>query len=297
MAFASADRVKETTTSTGTGTVSLDGAVSGFQTFVAGIGDANTCHYAIVHQSAAEWEVGLGTVTDASPDTLARTAVYASSSGTSAVNFSAGTKDVFVTFPANEAAKLPTYAVGPASATDNAIARFDGTTGKLVQDSGVTITDAGDLYLGATAHGWGDYRLIALDSEDGCAIDLREGGLEALSVWTEPSAVYVTAFGKDLRLESSTDAVLVYGSGGITLNADVTNVNGTLRLSGSTSGYVGLAPAAAAGSTTYTLPSADGSDGQFLKTNGSGTLSWATASGGGGGLSLAEARKVASLRL
>jgi len=59
------------------------------------------------------------------------------------------------------------------------------------------------------------------------------------------------------------------------------DVKGTLRLSGATSGYVGLAPAAAAGSTTYTLPAADGTSGQLLSTNGSGTLSWASASGSG----------------
>jgi hypothetical protein len=58
------------------------------------------------------------------------------------------------------------------------------------------------------------------------------------------------------------------------------DVKGTLRLSGSTSGYVGFAPASAAGSTTYTLPSADGTNGQTLTTNGSGTLSWATAASG-----------------
>lgn len=58
------------------------------------------------------------------------------------------------------------------------------------------------------------------------------------------------------------------------------DVKGTLRLSGATSGYVGFAPASAAGSTTYTLPSADGTTGQVLSTNGSGTLTWATASGG-----------------
>jgi len=57
------------------------------------------------------------------------------------------------------------------------------------------------------------------------------------------------------------------------------DVKGTLRLSGSTSGHVGLAPAAAAGSTTYTLPTADGANNQVLSTNGSGTLSWATAGG------------------
>ena len=67
MALVLNDRVKETTTSTGTGTVNLAGAETGFETFVAGIGNTNTTYYAIVHQSAAEFEVGLGTVSDASP--------------------------------------------------------------------------------------------------------------------------------------------------------------------------------------------------------------------------------------
>ena len=67
------------------------------------------------------------------------------------------------------------------------------------------------------------------------------------------------------------------------------DVKGTLRLSGSTSGYVGFAPAAAAGSTTYTLPSADGASGYVLQTNGGGILSWVASSGGGGGASLSVA--------
>lgn len=67
------------------------------------------------------------------------------------------------------------------------------------------------------------------------------------------------------------------------------DVKGTLRLSGATSGYVGLAPAAVAGTVTYTLPSADGTSGQVLSTNGGGTLSWATAGGGGGGVTKASA--------
>lgn len=65
---------------------------------------------------------------------------------------------------------------------------------------------------------------------------------------------------------------------GTTSPGSTLDVKGTLRLSGATSGYVGLAPATAAGSTTYTLPSTDGTNGQFLKTNGSGTLSWGTGS-------------------
>jgi hypothetical protein len=98
MARLLADRVKETTTTTGTGTISLAGAVSNFQTFVAGIGDTNTCYYAIVHQTDTQWEVGIGTVTDASPDTLSRDTLIASSTG-SAIDFTAGMKDVFVTIP------------------------------------------------------------------------------------------------------------------------------------------------------------------------------------------------------
>ncbi|MCL2923705.1 MAG: tail fiber domain-containing protein [Trichodesmium sp. MAG_R04] len=102
MALVLNDRVKETTTTTGTGTLNLAGAATNFETFVAGIGDGNTVYYAIVHQSAAEFEVGLGTVTDATPDTLSRTTILSSSNSDSAVNFSSGTKDVFCTLPASK---------------------------------------------------------------------------------------------------------------------------------------------------------------------------------------------------
>lgn len=95
-----ADRVLETSTTTGTGTLNLDGAVSGYRTFAVGIGHGNTCFYAIHHQSANEWEVGIGTVTSGTPDTLARTTIIASSNSGDAVNFSAGDKRVFATLPA-----------------------------------------------------------------------------------------------------------------------------------------------------------------------------------------------------
>lgn len=99
MALVLADRIKETTTTTGTGTISLLGAVSGFQAFNV-VGDGNTTYYAIVGQSTTEWEVGLGTYT-LSGTTLARTTVYASSNANALVTFSAGTKDVFVTLPSS----------------------------------------------------------------------------------------------------------------------------------------------------------------------------------------------------
>lgn len=96
-----ADRVRETTTTVGTGTVNLAGAPTGFVTFVSGIGSGNRCAYAIVHQTLNQWEVGVGLVTSGSPNTLQRLTVYDGTSGTSNVNFSAGTKDVFVSLAAD----------------------------------------------------------------------------------------------------------------------------------------------------------------------------------------------------
>ena len=100
MALVINDRVKETSTTTGTGTFDLAGAETGYEGFVAGIGTGNTTYYAIELNSAGEWEVGIGTVTDAAPDTLSRDTIISSSNGDAAVNFSAGTKNVFCTLPA-----------------------------------------------------------------------------------------------------------------------------------------------------------------------------------------------------
>jgi hypothetical protein len=102
MAIVVKDRVKETTTTTGTGTVTLAGASSGFQSFSV-IGDGNETYYAII--GGAEWEVGVGTYT-ASGTTLSRDTVLESSNSGSLVDFSAGTKAVFVTQPAEKAAYL-----------------------------------------------------------------------------------------------------------------------------------------------------------------------------------------------
>lgn len=104
MAFVVKDRVQETTTTAGTGTVTLNGAVLGFQTFAI-IGDGNTTYYAIADPVTGEWEVGLGTYT-ASGTTLSRTTVFESSNSGSLVNFAAGTKNVFCTYPAERAVYL-----------------------------------------------------------------------------------------------------------------------------------------------------------------------------------------------
>jgi hypothetical protein len=112
MALVVKDRVRETTTTTGTGTITLGGAATGFQSFSV-IGDSNTTFYTIQLSNTNEWEVGIGTYTS-SGTTLSRDTILESSNSGSAVNFSAGTKDVFVTYPAEKAiylGNLPTKMV------------------------------------------------------------------------------------------------------------------------------------------------------------------------------------------
>jgi hypothetical protein len=128
MALVVKDRVQETSTTTGTGTFTLAGAVSGFQSFSA-IGDGNTTYYAIV--GGTEWEVGLGTYTS-SGTTLARNTILESSNGGTAVNFSAGTKNVFVTYPAEKGLYL--------DASSNVIALGTPASATLTNATGLPLT-------------------------------------------------------------------------------------------------------------------------------------------------------------
>lgn len=101
MALVVKDRVKETSTTSGTGTLTLAGAVAGFRSF-ADIGNGNTTFYSIVDNNTGQWEVGIGTYT-ASGTTLSRDTVLSNSSGTTdKINFAANSKDVFVTYPAGK---------------------------------------------------------------------------------------------------------------------------------------------------------------------------------------------------
>jgi hypothetical protein len=105
MALVLNDRVKETSTTTGTGAIALGGAATGFETFAAGIGNNNTTYYAIWNQGTTQWEVGLGTL-DGSSANLTRTTPISSSNSDAAVNFTSGTKDVFCTLPASKSVYL-----------------------------------------------------------------------------------------------------------------------------------------------------------------------------------------------
>ena len=152
MALVLADRVKETTTTAGTGTVTLLGAAPGFQSFAV-VGDANTTYYTIAGQTTSEWEVGIGTYTS-SGTTLARTTVLSNSAGTqpTALTFSAGTKDVFVTYPAGKSVNLD--ASGNATALGTP-ASFVGTniTGTASGLTAGNVTTNANLTGGVTSVG------------------------------------------------------------------------------------------------------------------------------------------------
>jgi hypothetical protein len=146
MALVIKDRVKETSTTTGTGTFTLAGAATGFQSFSA-IGDGNTTFYTIALVGGSEWEVGIGTYTS-SGTTLSRDTILSSSNSGNAVNFSAGTKDVFVTYPSERAITgggggIGALVVNATTVTDSytvATGTNAQSVGPITIDSGKTVT-------------------------------------------------------------------------------------------------------------------------------------------------------------
>ena len=243
MALVINDRVKETSTTTGTGTLNLSGAVTGFETFVAGVGDGNTTYYAIVNRDADEWEVGLGTVTDASTDTLARTTVITSSNSDSATDFSAGTKDVFVTLPASKAvfedgSNDVTLANDLILGSDSSVLKFgadsdttlthtDGTGLTLNSTNKLLFRDTG-LYINSSTDGQLD---IVADTEVQIAattIDIN--GAVALN-----GAITGAT---NITLSGELDAATLDISGNADIdgiaNLDNTDIDGTLAVDGTT---------------------------------------------------------------
>ena len=153
MAFVIADRVRESTTTTGTGTITLAGAVNGFQSFSAGIGNGNSTYYTISNNVTNQWEVGIGTYTSAG-STLSRTTVLASSNAGSLVNFSTGTADVFVTYPSERAVYVNsanTSVTVPALIASTSITNSGLTSGRVVYSTtGGLETDSANLTFDGT---------------------------------------------------------------------------------------------------------------------------------------------------
>ena len=172
MALIVKDRVQETSTTTGTGTLTLAGAVTGFQSFSV-IGNANTTYYAIVMDSS--FEIGIGTYT-LSGTTLSRTTVLESSNAGSLVNFSAGTKSVFCTYPAEQGLYL--------DASGNAIALGTPASATLTNATGLPIS------TGVSGLGTGVATFLATPSSANlaCAVT-NETGSGSLVFATSPTLV------------------------------------------------------------------------------------------------------------
>jgi hypothetical protein len=182
MALVLKDRVRESSSTSGTGTITLAGAATGFDSF-ASIGDGNTTYYAIIDTIAGEWEVGLGTYT-ASGTTLSRDTVLESSNSDTLVNFAANTKDVICTYPADKSVFLS--ADGSLS-LHGALSATGAVTGSNLNVSNWD-----------TAYGWGDHASAGYVIADG-AVVINESGADV-----------------DFRIESDTDthAFFLEGSNG-----------------------------------------------------------------------------------
>lgn len=241
-----ADRVKDTTTSTGTGTVSLSGTASvGYQTFAA-IGNGNSTYYTIAGQGTAEWEVGVGTYT-AVGTTLSRDTVLASSNGGALVSFSAGTKDVFVTYPAG---KSISNGYGTLPVANGGTGATSLTSGYLLKGNGTSAVSASVVY------------------ESGGNVGI---GTSSPNAKLEVSGDIAVTGGGNIR-SSSTSSVWSI-SGGNTYNN-----GGSIIVAGSTSGIIpgGIAFNTGTGATNTERMRID-ADGNVLI--GISTVGWQNAYG------------------
>ena len=255
MALVINDRVKETSTTTGTGTFTLDGSVSGFETFSSAIGNTNTTYYAIVN-SNGEFEVGLGTV---GAGTLSRDTILSSSNSDAAEDFTAGTKNVFVTLPASKAVILDSSGNIVANNGSNLTnlnasnlasgtvpdARFPATL-PAISGANLTNLDASDLASGTVPDARFPATLPAISGANLTnlnATNVASGTLSADRLPTVPT----TKGGTGLTTIGTANQVLAVNSGGTALEyqtpttGDITGVTaGNGLTGGGTTGDVTL---------------------------------------------------------
>ena len=215
MALVIADRVRETTTTTGTGTITLGGAVTNFETFTANLSNSDTTYYSIVDNTNGAFEVGLGTFT-ASGTTLARTTIIASSNSNSAVNFGSGTKDVFITIPASKMI-------------------VKDTNGNVSIDGDVTIADGSNDFDVASHDGTNGLKLggdlVTASATDINLIDGITNGTVIASKAIITDSNKDISGGRNITISGELDGATLDISGDAdingTLEADAITVNGT----------------------------------------------------------------------
>ena len=215
MALVIQDRVRETTQVVGTGSATLLGAVTGYQSFSV-IGNASTTYYTIADQGGPNWEVGLGTWSTGG--TLARTTVLASSNSGSLVNFTTGTKDVFVTYPTEEAIyNNGTSIVGP---TGSSLAVANGGTGATTLTANGVIYGNGTGAVGVTAVGTTGQVLV--------------GNTGAAPSWATVSSSLVSSFSAGTTGFTPSTAT----TGAVTLSGTLNVANGGTGLTTLTANYI-----------------------------------------------------------
>ena len=268
MALVINNRVRETTSTTGTGAVTLGGAVGGFQSFAAGIGNSNTTYYAISLNTANEWEVGLGTLNGDS-STLTRTTVLQSSNSDAAVDFAAGSKEVFCTLPSEKAIYLDgsgNQVGGFASLADDGSpqlgANLDVVTFDIVstsdRDIDIIPNGTGDVNLGAdtvqvgdndanatiTTQGTGDLILNTNNGTNAGDITLLDGANGNINLAPNGTGEIVIGSGSadgDITTSGTYDLIVDTNGGTNAGNITLTNgANGAITLTPNGTGVVDI---------------------------------------------------------
>lgn len=256
MAFLVADRVRENSVTTGTGTLNLTGSPIGYQTFLSAIGSGNSTYYVISNPGVNEWEVGIGTV---GAGTLARTTVLASSTGTSLVSFTAGTKDVFVTYPA----EVAVFAGNAVTLTNKTISGSDNTLSNIgngsLTNSSLTIGTT-NIALGATSLTLAGLTSVTATTFNGAlsgnattattATNLAGGAASQIPYQTGSGATTFLANGTSGQVLTSNGASAPsWGSNAITLGST------TVTLGGTAGSIAGLTSLSSTGVTVTSLTS------------------------------------------
>lgn len=259
MAFIIKDRVRESTTTTGTSAISLGGTSTSFQTFSSNMSNGDTTHYAIVHQTADEWEVGVGTWNTG--NTLTRTTVLSSSNSNAAVSFASGTKDVFMTYPATKSINKDTGKADIDALGINASSVSGFTVGKSVPSNAV-FTDTDTTY----SVGDGGLTQNNFTNADHTKLD----GIEASADVTDTANVVAALTAGTNITIASNGTIASTASGGTTY----THPNHSGEVTSIGDGATVIASNVVDADNLKVT--GNGSNTQFLRSDGDGTFTWAT---------------------